>query len=71
MKRVYIAKAKLLSSPSAVAEAKTEVSSPLPSSKHKAADSDNFEKQTSEKRICLDEKSESASEDAVVEDPPV
>jgi hypothetical protein len=58
-------------SPSAVAESKTDLSSPLPSSKHKAADSDNFEKQTSEKRIRLEEKSESASEDAVVEDPPV
>ncbi|KAL9378742.1 hypothetical protein Peur_030077 [Populus x canadensis] len=58
-------------SPSAVAESKTDLSSPLPSSKHKAADSDNFEKQTSEKRIRLKEKSESASEDAVVEDPPV
>ncbi|KAJ6915681.1 hypothetical protein NC652_018362 [Populus alba x Populus x berolinensis] len=58
-------------SPAAVAEAKTDLSSPLPSSKHKAADTDDFEKQTSEKRIRLEEKSESASEDAVVEDPPV
>ncbi|KAJ6379053.1 hypothetical protein OIU78_029135 [Salix suchowensis] len=56
-------------SPSTVAESITDLSSP--SSKHKATDSDNLEKQTSEKRIRLEEKSEAASEDAVVEDPPV
>ncbi|KAB5547450.1 hypothetical protein DKX38_010856 [Salix brachista] len=52
-------------SPSTVAESITDLSSP--SSKHKATDSDNLEKQTSEKRIRLEEKSEAA----VVEDPPV
>ncbi|KAJ6420327.1 hypothetical protein OIU84_030275 [Salix udensis] len=41
-------------SPSTVAESITDLSSP--SSKHKATDSDNLEKQTSEKRIRLEEK---------------
>ncbi|CAK7339779.1 unnamed protein product [Dovyalis caffra] len=54
-------------SPSAVAKSKTDSSSPLPSSKHKATDSDDFEKQASEKRIRLKEN----QEEAVVEDPPV
>ncbi|KAL9386144.1 hypothetical protein Peur_023154 [Populus x canadensis] len=57
-------------SPSAGAESKTDSSSALPSSKHKATDSENFEKQASEKRIRLEEKLESESEEAEVEDPP-